>query len=329
MVSGIKLLGMNKLKTFFALFAAGGILLFCGCASHEKPVAARINFATYNMLYAPDIKSPKSYGGAWSLRRGLIADIIKRNGFDIVASQELTKEQVLDFASLLGPEYAYAEERLKGLGEFDKSVLAGRKAPKNDKIELSMHNAIWYKPARFDVLDKGAFYLSATPDKFSFGFDKVDGQHRRCVWAKFLDKASGAEFFVFNVHTNSMDYPQDAERLKSARVIISQIEKIAGKDPFILCGDFNAFDTSESMRAYLSDGRFSDARAASKTPPQGTRNSYSQFGKYDTDPDYDRIDYIFLSSRFTPLDYRVISGKLNGHYPSDHYPVCSLLELKL
>ena len=199
-----------------------------------------------------------AYGGAWSLRRGLIADIIKRNGFDIVASQELTKEQVLDFASLLGPEYAYAEERLKGLGEFDKSVLAGRKAPKNDKIELSMHNAIWYKPARFDVLDKGAFYLSATPDKFSFGFDKVDGQHRRCVWAKFLDKASGAEFFVFNVHTNSMDYPQDAERLKSARVIISQIEKIAGKDPFILCGDFNAFDTSESMRAYLSDGRFSD-----------------------------------------------------------------------
>ncbi len=320
---------MNRVKTLFALFAVGGILFFGGCESAKRPAAARINFATYNMLYAPDIKSPKSYGGAWGLRRGLIADIVKRNNFDIVASQELTKEQVLDLASLLGPEYTYAEERLKSLDEFDKSVLVGRKVPKNDKIELSMHNAIWYKPSRFEVLGKGAFYLSATPDKFSFGFDKTDGQHRRCVWAKFLDKTSGAEFFVFNVHTNSMDYPQDTERLKSARVIISQIGKIAGKDPFILCGDFNAFDTSDSIRTYLSDGRFSDARAASKTPPQGTRNSYSQFGKYDADPDYDRIDYIFLSSRFTPLNYRIISGKLNGSYPSDHYPVCSLLELKL
>ena len=80
------------------------------------------------------------------------------------------------------------------------------------------------------------------------------------------------------------------------------------------------------MKIIFAEKSFKDSLSVLRGAPKSAGGTFHNFtGK----PKPDRIDYIFLSSRFTPLNYRIISGKLNGSYPSDHYPVCSLLELKL
>jgi hypothetical protein len=62
-----------------------------------------------------------------------------------------------------------------GLGEFDKkNFIAGRNRDYGDAVEYRMHNTIFYKPEKFEVLKQGSFFLSATPDKFSVGWDTMN-----------------------------------------------------------------------------------------------------------------------------------------------------------
>lgn len=59
-------------------------------------------------------------------------------------------------------------------------------------------NPVCWKTDKYDVLDKGRFWLSPTPE-VSSGYEG-DSEHRIVVWVKLKDKQTGAEFYFHSTH---------------------------------------------------------------------------------------------------------------------------------
>jgi len=248
------------------------------------------------------------------LRKILIAQMMKSHDMDIVASQELYASQMPELKQMLRGEYDYVETQF--VEGFDKSLIAGRNRPQADDVEIKMHNAIWYKTAKYEVLDKGSFYLSSTPEKFSFGFEP-EAQCRRCVWAKFKSLEGGKTFYVFNVHA---DWQKRFSRLSSAKLVLSKIQSIASNSTVFLAGDFND-ETYESADIFTSSNVLADSRKVTKAPPLGALATYHLWGTRDSKNPIDRLDYIFVSPDVKVITYKVLDDSSGGVYPSDHYPI--------
>ena len=59
-------------------------------------------------------------------------------------------------------------------------------------------NPVCWKTEKYDVLDKGWFWLSETPE-VSSGYEG-DVEHRIVVWVQLKDKKTGAEFYFHSTH---------------------------------------------------------------------------------------------------------------------------------
>ena len=59
-------------------------------------------------------------------------------------------------------------------------------------------NPVCWKTDKYDVLDKGWFWLSPTPE-VSSGYEG-DEEHRIVVWVQLKDKKTGAEFYFHSTH---------------------------------------------------------------------------------------------------------------------------------
>jgi endonuclease/exonuclease/phosphatase family metal-dependent hydrolase len=178
--------------------------------------------------------------------------------------------------------------------------------------------AIYYDPKRFKVVESGHFWMSETPDIPSVSWDA--SVLRICNWAKFYDENSNKEFYVFNIH---YDHKGVLAREKSAELTKSKIETIAGDAPVILAGDFNTTPDTEPINiieTFLRDTR----KYCSRDPigPVGTFNGMKVQDTYTR-----RIDFIFTSSHFNVLIYKVDDYLSDGVFPSDHFPVFVKLQL--
>jgi Metal-dependent hydrolase len=232
---------------------------------------------------------------AWPNRKEMVKGLIRFHDLDIVGTQEGFKHQ-LDGILELG-DYAY--------------VGAGR----DDGKDAGEHSAIVYKKERFEVLDKGDFWFSETPDVPGKGWDATCC-NRICSWAKFRDKKSGKEFFVFNSH---YDHQGQLARKNSSLLLVERIEKIAGNEPVFATGDFNASPDSEPIQTIYDSGKLMDSYLVSKQPPYGTVGTFNSF-KLDA-PVKSRIDYIWVTPGITVNKYGVLNDMQYGHFPSDHFPV--------
>ena len=174
--------------------------------------------------------TPKDGDNAWPNRKEMVKGLIRFHDFDIFGTQEGFKHQ-LDNILELG-NYAY--------------IGAGR----DDGKEAGEHSAIFYKKDRFEVLDKGNFWFSETPDVPGKGWDAVCC-NRICSWGKFKDKISGQVFFFFNSH---YDHQGKVARRESSHLLLKKIREIAGEKAIVFAtGDFNAVPTNRSLRWLPTD----------------------------------------------------------------------------
>lgn len=339
---------------FIALVFLAAFVLSACAPSDDSSAASKANMkiASFNLRYNeaadPKYPNPKAFDH-WNNRRDTIVPMMRYHQVDIFGTQELMSDQikylegkgiykaaedfdkVASFLPELKPGHGLPPERVYRdcMGEFDTAKIdASRKRIKPDAVEYRMHNVIFYRPDKFELLEQGSFFLSATPDTFSIGWDTADpnaSQMRRCFWAKFKDKRSSRSFYVFNTHTPSAN-GSAGERLKAAKLILQRVKNIAAGFPYFLTGDFNAEDSEASIKHILSDSEFRDSRAVSETPPYGQRNTFNFWGEYVPLRSADRIDYIFVSPGVRVLDYAVLSDRYYEVYPSDHFPICSRVE---
>jgi len=254
-----------------------------------------LNVATYNLRY----DNPNDGKNVWPARRDAMRALVRYHDFDLWGTQEGLENQLKD---------------LDALGDYAR-VGVGR----DDGKDAGEHSAIFYRSARLALEDHGDFWLSATPDKPSMGWDARCCK-RIATWARLRDKPSGQVFVVLNAH---FDHEGEIARRESAQLLVQRGRALAGSLPLIVMGDFNS--TPDSIAFATVNAALRDAKSISLTPPYGPAATFNDFDV--AKPARERIDYIFLSPQWQVLRYAVLTDSVEARYPSDHFPVVTRLRL--
>ncbi|MBZ0301447.1 MAG: endonuclease/exonuclease/phosphatase family protein [Anaerolineae bacterium] len=284
-----------------------------------------------------NIKGAFFHDGAndWAYRVPLNLALIRRCAPDLIGFQEVQtrnletyRQELTEYAYALGPETA--RENSTGHGYF---------------------NAIYWNPARFELLAQGSFFLSRTPEVYSrdWGTSEVRGVN----WVRLRDRDSGQGFLHLNSH-----FPHDAEdaRQQSVGVIAQQLADWRGDVPALLTADFNARardavavtleDLPDDLRAWAARGSIPPAGVVhALLRQQGFRDAFDETGHRDAPPI--NTYHHFLGQTFPPLGYRIdwillLDGAQRWQarscdiltdaepplYPSDHYPVLAEVALE-
>jgi endonuclease/exonuclease/phosphatase family metal-dependent hydrolase len=248
-----------------------------------------ITIMTFNLR----VDVPSDNENSWKNRADKAAEIIKKHDPSIIGIQEGLSYMVSDIEVRLG-NYQYI----------------GRGREVGNKGELS---AIFYKKDILNVVNQGQFWLSeepSVPGSKSWGSDYP----RVCTWGHFqLKKYPEKEFFIYNTHLDHISQEareQGVRMIWDAMSMPQQLEK-----PVFLTGDFNATPENNVIRFLESKEELVDSYSILDGGVGSTFHNFS--GDAEGYP----IDYIFTTRNVQLHKVLIDRNKINGSYPSDHYPV--------
>lgn len=294
------------MKTERILKEALFFLCFCCSLSTLNAQNEYFQVMTFNIRYP----NPGDGFNYWPNRKDIAASMIRYHEADIVGVQEAFRSQLEDLTTLL-PDYKW-----HGVCRTDGST-----EPDPD----GEFSAILYRADRFELLEGSTFWLSETPEKV--GVAGWDAALPRIVsWARFRDKKTDKIFYHFNTH---FDHRGQQARRKSAALIREQISEIAGTDPVVLTGDFNATPTDSPYSELTGDhhqGFLLDALYQSEQAHHGPMSTWTNSFQFPGVPDR-RIDYIFVKNNFKVIKHANLSDSWSGRLPSDHLPVIARLQI--
>ena len=111
-------------------------------------------------------------------------------------------------------------------------------------------NAIFFDPARLELLDSGGFWLSETPDRYSSAW--LASVVRSATWAKFESPSAGLSFLHLNTH---LDHLSSLARAKGSALIVRKITELWEDDlPTVVTGDFNCLPGSLPYQSFVRNG---------------------------------------------------------------------------
>ena len=175
--------------------------------------------------------------------------------------------------------------------------------------------AVFYLKDKYRTADSGTFWLSATPEKPSMGWDAAC--IRICTWAVLENKQSGQRYAHINTH---LDHRGDTAREKGLDLVL---KKAAECDMPVVCtGDFNLFEGSP-LYEKLTGGVLRDAKFLA--PDTMHSDTFHHFRVPSGSVGV--IDYVLVSGRVKPLVYRVVTEGVDGRFVSDHFPVYADVEI--
>ena len=275
-------------------------------------------FANYNIRYV-NASNGDTGEKLWANRREYVVRNITGYDFDIVGMEEVTgnnkdattgKSQLQDLRDMLTGYADYSVER---------------------EGKSYSYNSIFYKTAKYKVLDKGFFYVNSHPD--TPGADWGESIARTCIWLYLQDKASGQNFYFVCTHVN---YGATECGIQSGKLIGNRIRALVGQTPMVLVGDFNMSRSAheEAYRGYAA--HFYDLALTAPVnqclPADGpqitaTTTEWTPAVQKQTGSEYDYIFYDHMQplSRHIITEYYPESGRTVN--PSDHYPVLGRFRL--
>lgn len=285
--------------------------------------AAVLKVGTFNIRTAAlEAKDPVP----WKTRAPWVARCIQAHDFDLLGLQEVVAQQLDDLADLLKRDFACF-----GVCR-DDGKRAGEAAP------------IFYRKARFELLDSGNFWLSEQPDVP--GVKSWDTAFTRlCTWGKFKDRVTGKMFVFANTH---LDHRGKVAKQKGMELIFARLKPfLAAGLPGLVTGDFN---TVEGEGPYnVAAAQFRDAVKVSATPPAGPWRSAHGW-RYRKEADelsavdalkmsaearlgrafHDqigghRIDHVFVSPNIKVRSVTTYTDADGRTYVSDHFPVSAVV----
>lgn len=264
-----------------------------------EPEPTLLRCCTFNIRLKNDGDDKAGFG--WNVRRDRVANYIREKAIDVVGMQEVLHPQLLDLLERL-PQYDYV-----GVGRADGKI-RGEYSP------------IFFLKDKFEVLDKGNFWLSETPDvPGSKGWDAAI--ERIASYAKLKDKATGKIFMAVNTH---FDHVGVMARRESAKLIMRKIQEIVGNRPAVVTGDFNVTEDDEAYVTMTTDAfRMNDAyhMTANHT---GTVYTFQNFLRISP-LECDKIDFIFLTPAIR-VKHSHIEVQSPENILSDHNPHWADLE---
>lgn len=254
----------------------------------ETAYGEEITVMSFNVRYMDIFDCGKK---SWYYRAGLVLGTIKEEQPDVIGFQEMTTTHE-----------QYLTERLKGYAFACEY---------RDNSAMKEATAIAYRTDRFELKEKGHFWLSKTPEAQSkdWGAEKC----RDANYVVLKEKNTGKEFAYFNTH---LDARSEEARINGAKVLINKANEF--DMPKIITGDFNDKEGSETYGYVTEQAGFSDARIIAERATLSKENTtYTGYGKAKDM----RIDYLFAKDGVTVKSYKENDEKPGGDYPSDHYPL--------
>ncbi len=243
----------------------------------------------------------------WKRRAPIILNLIKSEKPDLFGLQEVLYEQ-----------YGYLDSLLTNYGSAGVGRLDGAR-----EGEL---NPVFYLKSRFDLVRSKTFWLSETPERpgsVSWG----SSLPRIVTWIELAEKNTHGHLFLFNTH---FAHDSDSARIMSSHLLLSKVDSIASGFPFVVTGDFNMLHSSKGYS--LLTGPFesvplmTDTYASSEKRHIGPAYTYNGFSEKS---EGGRIDYIFVRNGMRVMENRTLIRKERGIYISDHWPVMSVISMKL
>lgn len=257
--------------------------------------AQELTVASFNIR----LKTTSDVGNLWDDRKHAVTNLIQFHEFDIFGIQEGFYEQVQDMKNQL-PGFEYI-----GVG-------------RDDGAQKGEHSAVFFNKQRFKLIKDGTFWLSATDtEKPNKGWDAA--LPRICTWGVFEDNQNNKQFIFMNTH---FDHIGVEARRESAKLILEKAKELAVGLPIILTGDFNVDETNEAYFTLAKSGIVRDAHELAKIVYE-PNSSFNAWGK-GLKPKQ-RIDHIFITKPFNVRKYGILTDTYMGKFPSDHFPVVSVL----
>ena len=174
---------------------------------------------------------------------------------------------------------------------------------------------IYFNELKFDLVDKGGFWLSETPNEMSKDWGAAC--YRVCSYVILTQKSDGKQLVVFNTH---LDNASELARINGIRLVLQKIEQFGGI-PSVIMGDLNAEENTETYKA--ATALFLDAKYQTDDTDSGA--TYQFYGQALDD---ENIDYFLISKTgIDVLQYKVLRTTYDDVYPSDHFPI--RMEMKL
>ena len=174
--------------------------------------------------------------------------------------------------------------------------------------------SVFYLKDKFEVVDYGTKWLSATPDKIS-KFDE-SSENRIVTYVTLKCKATGEIFTHVNTH---LEHTNNTARELQAEVMLNVIGEIEGT--VIMTGDFNSSKPSGPINKYLDAGYIDASTVANKAQVGHTFHGGDGTG-------ISTIDFIFVNDGIEVLEYKVCNDQVDGGYVSDHHPIYAEYKLK-
>jgi endonuclease/exonuclease/phosphatase family metal-dependent hydrolase len=279
--------------TLKSWMGVAAVLLATGVAE-AKP----LRVLCYNLRYI----TPADTGErAWTARRDQAAELIKNDAADIVGIQEGLPQMLNDLLDRV-PGYVVI-----GVG-------------REDGIDKGEYSAILVNTRRFRIQESGTFWLSDTPgvpNSRSWGNQVA----RICTWAKLYDRETARIFHFYNTH---LDHESPEARTKGTELILSRIAARQPAGPMMLTGDLNARE-EDPLHAAIKAGGLADVWRS--LYPDATAQQSETVHGFTGAATGARIDYIYASPEFAPVEAGVIRSSKDGAYPSDHYPVRATVKM--
>ena len=174
--------------------------------------------------------------------------------------------------------------------------------------------SVFYLKDKFEVVDYGTKWLSATPDVMS-KFDE-SSENRIVTYVTLICKATGETFTHVNTH---LEHTNNAARELQADVMLNVIGEIEGT--VIMTGDFNSSKPSGPINKYLEAGYKDSSTVANKAQIGPTFHGGDGTA-------ISTIDFIFVNDGIEVLEYKVCNEQVDGGYVSDHHPIYAEYKLK-
>jgi endonuclease/exonuclease/phosphatase family metal-dependent hydrolase len=297
---------------WLVVWAALGAL---ACGSDSKDDAAQGDAAapeptSYNVLTFNVLCSFCGGGeyDPWATRMDYVKDILARHDPDLIGFQEVAFDSEIQDLLRVAPDY-------------DAVYWQGDRVPWPDAM-------IFYRRSRFEVVERGEYWTSPTPDTaMSKGCSDQQVAVRLIVWATLRDLRRDDEVFFATTHFDNNPPCQE----KSAELVMERTAPLVGTQPVIFTGDFNSQPSDTAYATLTNDAA---ARGFAFADSHDFAEAREIVTNQEPAPSYDestRIDHIFAAGdgvAWTSPRWAVdmtLYGP-NRLYPSDHFAIFAELD---
>lgn len=223
---------------------------------------------------------------AWPFRRGRCLRTIRDLGADVVALQEVRRNQFRYFVNRLG------DYHVVGVG-------------RDDGLRRGEHMVLLFRKSRFETPTAVARWFTMTPE--------IPSRHAESAYNRFalIATVEGVQYIATHLDE------------KSQRARRESVERIATwcEDTCVVLGDFNCDIDDEILDPLWSRGmRDALDQLPARGPKCTTHHSFT--GTLDGN----RIDHIIVASNLRVASSRIVHQPASRLHASDHWPVVAELE---